>query len=410
MEQAEFMDWLSGIGKLSPAQRRQAMEALSQAQHREAEGVGSGSGGSAETGAPEPGASRAKGERGEGRSRRRIRGDALGEIGHGKVERRGCPHCAGQDIVAWGRANGLARYRCKSCGRTFNALTKTPMARLRKKERWLDHAQAMLEGTSLAKAAERCGVHPTTAFRWRHRFLGSPALDKPKTLTGIVEADETFILESFKGRRSGLPRRPRRRGGKAKHPGLYFENIPILVARDRQGATVDAVLPNVDSASIAAALDGLVTPANRFVCDGGKAIVAFARRANIPVHLVPAPGKPSPEAPDLHINNVNAYHGRLKEWMRRFHGVATKNLPNYLGWDARSRHGATKQPDKTGSSALSASGHINSKHYKSVNECPRSRHERNRRDLRQHSALFRAMVSFAQWPKLSRTKDTRHYK
>ena len=127
-------------------------------------------------------------------------------------------------------------------------------------------------------------------------------------------------------------RRPRKRGGKAKHPGLFFENIPILVARDRDGATVDAVLPNVDRASIAAVLDGVVTPANRFVCDGGKAIVAFARRANIPVHVVPAPGKPSPEAPDFHLNNVNAYHGRLKEWMRRFHGVATKNFPNYLGW------------------------------------------------------------------------------
>ena len=36
--------------------------------------------------------------------------------------------------------------------------------------------------------------------------------------------------------------------------------------------------------------------------------------------------------PDIHINNVNAYHGRLKEWMRHFHGVATKNLPNYLSW------------------------------------------------------------------------------
>jgi hypothetical protein len=29
---------------------------------------------------------------------------------------------------------------------------------------------------------------------------------------------------------------------------------------------------------------------------------------------------------------VNAYHGRLKGWMARFHGVATKYLPNYLGW------------------------------------------------------------------------------
>ena len=46
----------------------------------------------------------------------------------------------------------------------------------------------------------------------------------------------------------------------------------------------------------------------------------------------PAPVKPNPKAPAFHLNNVNAYHGRLKEWLRRFHGVATKNLPNYLGW------------------------------------------------------------------------------
>jgi hypothetical protein len=46
----------------------------------------------------------------------------------------------------------------------------------------------------------------------------------------------------------------------------------------------------------------------------------------------PAKGKPPPGEPDIHINNVNAYHSRLKEWIRRFHGVATRNLPNYLGW------------------------------------------------------------------------------
>jgi hypothetical protein len=85
------------------------------------------------------------------------------------------------------------------------------------------------------------------------------------------------------------------------------------------------VLPKLNRVSIAAALSGVVTPANQFCCDGGTAIVAFARRAAIPAHIVPAPGKPSPEAPDFHINNVNAYHSRLKEWMRRFHGVATKN-------------------------------------------------------------------------------------
>jgi hypothetical protein len=34
----------------------------------------------------------------------------------------------------------------------------------------------------------------------------------------------------------------------------------------------------------------------------------------------------------FHIQNVNAYDSRLKQWMARFHGVATKYLENYLGW------------------------------------------------------------------------------
>ena len=153
----------------------------------------------------------------------------------------GCPHCAGREIVGGGRSHGLLRFRCKSCGRTFNGLTKTPMARLRKKEKWPTHARAMIEGKSLAKTAALCGVHPTTAFRWRHRFLRAPAANKPRSLSGIVEADETFILESFKGRWSDLPRKARKRGGTARHAGLYQDNIPILVARDRSGETFDAI-------------------------------------------------------------------------------------------------------------------------------------------------------------------------
>jgi hypothetical protein len=34
----------------------------------------------------------------------------------------------------------------------------------------------------------------------------------------------------------------------------------------------------------------------------------------------------------VHVQNVNAYHSRLRGWLRAFHGVATRYLPNYLGW------------------------------------------------------------------------------
>jgi hypothetical protein len=204
------------------------------------------------------------------------------------------------------------------------------------------------------KAAERCGVAVTTAFRWRHRFLKAAALDKPDRLEGIVEADETFILESFKGRRVGLPRAARKRGGTARKRGLSAEQIPVLVARDRSGQTTDAVLEKLDRASVTAALAGVVTPTNQLCCDGGKAIVSFARKENIACCILPKPGGPRPlgvpapravsccilpkpggprpEAPNLHINNVNGYHGRSKEWLRPFHGVATKYLDRYLGW------------------------------------------------------------------------------
>jgi hypothetical protein len=32
---------------------------------------------------------------------------------------------------------------------------------------------------------------------------------------------------------------------------------------------------------------------------------------------------------------VNAYHSRLKRWIRPFNGVSTKYLPNYLVWFLR---------------------------------------------------------------------------
>ena len=157
MKAEDFTAWLSAISRMSAGQRAEAMTALEKA------------GASAAAVEAEPS--------GKARGKRSRREDALGTTSLERVEAQGCPHCAGRAIVGWGRSGGLLRFRCKSCGRTFNALTKTPMAHLRKKERWLDHAQAMIEGKSLAETAALCGVHPTTAFRWRHRFLRAPADD-----------------------------------------------------------------------------------------------------------------------------------------------------------------------------------------------------------------------------------------
>ena len=44
-----------------------------------------------------------------------------------------CPHCGGEHVVRNGVAHDLQRYKCRDCRKTFNALTGTPLARLRMK-------------------------------------------------------------------------------------------------------------------------------------------------------------------------------------------------------------------------------------------------------------------------------------
>src|SRR5688500_742806 len=64
-----------------------------------------------------------------------------------------CPHCHATALQRWGRASRLRRYRCTACGKTFNALTGTSLARLRKKQCWLAYGEALAAGMTLARAA-----------------------------------------------------------------------------------------------------------------------------------------------------------------------------------------------------------------------------------------------------------------
>ena len=185
-----------------------------------------------------------------------------------------CPHCQG-DGQKWGFAAGLRRYRCRSCKTTFNALTGTPLASLKKRQKLAAYGQAMVDGLSLRKAAKRVGINLSTAFDWRHRLLKLPAKAKPKTLDGVVEADETYILESEKGSRK-LKRKARKRGGTATKRGLSHEQIPVLVTRDRSGATLTEVLPDTTAESIAKVLGSVVAKDAALVSDGAKAYRTFA--------------------------------------------------------------------------------------------------------------------------------------
>ena len=120
-------------------------------------------------------------------------GEASGRDG------RRCPHCADTHIHRWGKPGGSQRYRCRNCGRTFNALTGTSCAGLRRADLWIDYRAAIVEQLSIRKAAKRCGIDPSTALRWRRR-LAAPALaDRGSAVTSAARTRNRPVTPSQEG-------------------------------------------------------------------------------------------------------------------------------------------------------------------------------------------------------------------
>ncbi len=243
-----------------------------------------------------------------------------------------CPHCESASVVRFGHLNGLQRYRCKACGRTFSPLTGTPFVRLHDKSKLMAYAECMAEGLSIRKAAERVGLTVDHAFRWRHRFLAFLREQKPSAMTGVVEADETEFRRSYKGQRKGLPRPPKMRGGPPKEPSDE-ERVKVLVAMQRGSRlTHDALLDNVTGKALTEALRPVLGQDAVLSSDGHPSYGVAARNLGIEAGDFVASFHGHGGKGIWHVQNVNAYDSRLKNWMFRFHGVATKYLPNYLGW------------------------------------------------------------------------------
>ena len=290
MDHERFREWFSRVDELTAVQRKEVAAMLSE---------------------PSEGAA------------------ALAAIELGVDDERRCAHCGAGGAVSRGKARGLRRFRCKECGRTFGALTGTALSGLHHKERWLSFGASLAEGETIKASAARCGIAPSTAHRWRHRFLAA-VRQAPERLAGIVEADETFVLESRKGERK-LDRKPRRRGGKARKRGLSREQVPILVAADRGGETLSHTLPALNADNVKAVLKPVLAPDALLVSDANRCYPPVAAALDIPHESINASAGERVRGA-VHIQTVNSRHSQIKGFLRRRRGIATKYLDSYLRW------------------------------------------------------------------------------
>jgi hypothetical protein len=125
----------------------------------------------------------------------------------------------------------------------------------------------------------------------------------------------------------------RKRGTKnGSKRGLGKDKVPVLVVRSRNGETQSVVIPGTATAgALTAALGEVITPQGTTLCDGSGALRMAARALQVK-HVALVTKRNERKHGIYHVQTVNSYQGRLKEWMAPFRGVATKYLNRYLTW------------------------------------------------------------------------------
>ncbi len=106
----------------------------------------------------------------------------------------------------------------------------------------------------------------------------------------------------------------------------------MLVVRDRSGQTADFRLKQLDAHHVTAVVRPLVDKEAILCTDGARIYQTFARATGMAHRAINIQQGIRVIDGAFHIQNVNAYDSRLKGWIGRFHGVATKYLEHYLGW------------------------------------------------------------------------------
>ena len=251
---------------------------------------------------------------------------------------RRCPHCGGDHVHKNGhRKDGSQKYRCVKCGKNFMITTNTIFQGTRKSlSTWNKYLNCMEAAKSLKETEQECDISHGTAFTWRHKLLDAmrKSGDDIK-LVGIVEADEKYMPISYKGNarhfQENNDRRPRKRGSEAVKQGLSNDLVCVPCAVDNAGhcSAQIAKTGKCSSKAISKAFEGKIVPQAVLCSDGDKSYKSFAKvNDNILVQI--KAGKKSIKG--YNIQRVNNYHSQLETFMRRFNGVSSKYLNNYLIW------------------------------------------------------------------------------
>ncbi len=248
-----------------------------------------------------------------------------------------CPTCGRVHarFIKAGVVKGKQRIKCKECGKTF-VYTKGRLTYWshQGKDVWIKVILDTLNGISLNDTAAEVNVTTTNVFYMRHKiliFLEEMVINDSHLLYGIVEGDETYVNDAYKGRfqKWDKYRKQRKHGGTASKRGISNEKICILTASDRNGHEIIKAVgrSKPTTTSIMTTLSNRIHKKSVYINDGVFSYDCLIKANELENKVVTSKAEYTPV---YHLNTVNSIHSEWKELWRNYKGVSTKYLNRYL--------------------------------------------------------------------------------
>jgi transposase-like protein len=243
-----------------------------------------------------------------------------------------CPDCGSKNVSRNGHKHKKQAYICRDCGKSFVETTQTCLFNSHSGEAvWKQVIKDTVNGVSIDKTAENLDLHHETVFNMRHKILfclEEEEINSPTRLEGVCEADETYLLENYKGKKF-LPdfrREPRAHGAVASKRGLSNEYICVCAGVEREGDAVSAAVNRAMAGKddINQVFGGRVSEKTVILSDGSKAYEILEGAGKCKVI-----NADENDGSFFNINTVNSFHSFIKQRNRDARGFATKFLNRY---------------------------------------------------------------------------------
>ena len=186
-----------------------------------------------------------------------------------------CPRCGSIEGIYHFKDG--RRHKCKECGRTFRMITGTIFADtpIKLLPKWfaaiyLDTTHS--KGISSVQLAKTISVTQKTAWHMLRRIRHAAGNEQHEPLSGIVEADETFL---------GGKERNKHESKKLKAGRGAVGKQPVLGLRERGGKVIAMPLEGATQADIQPPVVANVEAGSKLYTDEHKAY------AGVPLPMIP---------------------------------------------------------------------------------------------------------------------------